>query len=269
MTQRPTVTVSTLQAKKQAQEKITMLTAYDASFAALMDKAGIDCILVGDSLGNVIHGAASTLGVSVDDVVYHCRCVASAINGPLLVADMPFMSYHDRSTTAHNAHRLIAEGGASMVKLEGGGEERADTIHHLCAQGMAVCGHLGLTPQWVHRFGGFKVQGRSEQAAQQIETEAHQLAAAGIQLLVLEGVPAPLAQRISELIDVPVIGIGAGVNVDGQVLVLHDMLGMNPRPARFVRDFLATGGSIEQAFVHYIEAVRDGSFPAAAETYQQ
>lgn len=261
------VTVSRLSAMKRAGEKITMLTAYDASFAACIEQAGIDCILVGDSLGNVIQGQTSTLPVSVDDVIYHSRCVARAIQRPLLIADMPFMSYYDLSSAATTAHRLMAEGGAGMVKLEGGGSERAAIITQLCAQGVAVCGHLGLTPQWVHRLGGYRVQGRGESAAQTMQSQALELQAAGIQLLVLEGVPAGLAASISEQLEIPVIGIGAGAQVDGQVLVLHDMLGLNPRPARFVRDFLQQGGSILGAVSAYAAAVREGSFPNADESY--
>lgn len=267
MNQRRKVTVSTLATMKASQQKITMLTAYDASFAAVMDAAGLDSILVGDSLGNVVQGHDTTLSVSVEDVIYHTQCVARAITHPLLIADMPFMSYHDLASASQTAHRLIAEGGASMVKLEGGGGQRNEIIAHLAAQGVAVCGHLGLTPQWVHRFGGFKVQGRDHEAAQIIEQHAAELEQAGIQLLVLEGIPNALAARITQQLTIPTIGIGAGAEVDGQVLVLHDMLGLNPQPPRFVRDFLQSSQNIQGAIEGYIEAVQTGHFPRLEESY--
>ncbi|MDE1885019.1 MAG: 3-methyl-2-oxobutanoate hydroxymethyltransferase [Xanthomonadaceae bacterium] len=264
---RPAITVPQLHAIKAKGEKIVMLTAYDASFAAQCDTAGVDAVLVGDSLGMVVQGHASTLPVSVDDMVYHTAAVARGVESALLIADMPFMSFRDADTALRNAGRLLAEGGAAMVKLEGAGYV-LDVIGALARHAMPVCAHLGLTPQSVHKLGGYRVQGKSRDAAAQLVADARAVADAGADLLVLECVPAALAKRITLEIPIPTVGIGAGADCDGQVLVLYDMLGITPgkRP-KFSKDFLAGRGSIGDAIRAYAEAVRNGSFPAAEHAF--
>ncbi len=255
------VTVPELRKFKERGEKIAMLTAYDAAFATLLDAQGVDALLVGDSLGMVVQGHASTLSVSVDDVVYHCAAVARGARRALLVADLPFLSYSDASRAVDAAHRLMAEGQARMVKLEGAGYV-VDVIRHLVERDVPVCAHLGLTPQSVHRLGGYRVQGKDAISADRLLADAQRVAEAGAELLVLECVPAALAQRISAALDIATIGIGAGSHCDGQVLVLHDMLGVTPgRRPKFVRDFLAGGDSVAAAVVEYVAAVKDGRFP--------
>lgn len=264
---RAAMTVPQLHAMKDRGEKIVMLTAYDASFAAQCDVAGVDALLVGDSLGMVVQGRDSTLPVSVDDMVYHTAAVARGVASALLIADMPFMSYCDVGTALRNAGRLLAEGGAAMVKLEGAGFA-LDAIHALAQHAIPVCAHLGLTPQSVHKFGGYRVQGKSRDAAARLEADARAVADAGANLLVLECVPATLASRITAQVPIPTIGIGAGADCDGQVLVLYDMLGITPgkRP-KFSKDFLAGRGSIGAAIRAYAQAVREGSFPAAEHAF--
>ena len=247
--------------------KISVLTSYDATTTRLMEQAGVEVLLVGDSLGMVVQGQESTLPVSVDDMVYHTRNVSRARQRALLVADMPFMSYATAEQAMSTAARLMKEGGAHMVKLEGGASQ-LDVIRHMTNQGIPVCGHLGLLPQSVHKLGGYRVQGRESDRAEAILADAHGLQEAGIDLLVLECVPSVLAQRITDEVDVPVIGIGAGADCDGQVLVVYDMLGMNPRPPRFVKDFLAEGGSIQGAFEAYVSQVREGLFPTAEQSFE-
>jgi 3-methyl-2-oxobutanoate hydroxymethyltransferase len=256
------MTVPELHARKARGEKIVMLTAYDASFAALADAAGVDVLLVGDSLGMVVQGHASTLPVSVDDMVYHTRCVARGIGNALLVADLPFMSYRDVPTATASAARLMAEGGATMIKLEGAGWA-CDVIRALTERDVPVCAHLGLTPQSVRKLGGYRVQGRDERAAEQLRADAQAVAEAGADLLVLECVPASLAATITRELAIPTIGIGAGADCDGQVLVLYDALGITPgkRP-KFSKDFLTGRESIPAALGAYVEAVRSGAFPA-------
>lgn len=254
------VTVPALAAMKAEGRAITMLTAYDASFARLIDVAGVDCVLVGDSLGNVIQGRDSTLAVTVDDMVYHTRAVRRGLDRALLVTDLPFMSYHDRAS-AMAAAAAVMRAGAQMVKLEGG-SAHADTVAALVANGVPVCAHLGLTPQHVHQLGGYRVQGREAGPAQRLKADALALAEAGAGMLVLECVPAPLAQEVSQSLDIPVIGIGAGRAVDGQVLVSYDMLGLSPgRAPRFVHDFLAGTGSVHEAIAAYVAAVQARRFP--------
>jgi 3-methyl-2-oxobutanoate hydroxymethyltransferase len=255
------ITIPELAAMKAREEKIVVLTAYDALFARVLDAAGIDVILVGDSLGMVIQGHSSTLPVSLDEMVYHTRCVARGVSRALLVADLPFMSYPNPERAADSAARLIREGGASMVKLEGG-RSRADIVRYLTAQGIPVCGHLGLLPQSVHQLGGYHVQAREDRAAQTLLEDALLLQDAGASLLVLECVPSPLGEEVSCALDIPVIGIGAGAGCDGQVLVLHDMLGLGfgKRP-RFVKDFLTEAADIPSAIRAYAAAVREGRFP--------
>jgi 3-methyl-2-oxobutanoate hydroxymethyltransferase len=251
------ITTSSLLAKKQAGEKITALTAYDASFAKLFDSKGVDIILIGDSLGMVLKGEPDTLAVTVEEIAYHTRAVASGVTSTFVIADMPFMSYGTEVDAMHNAARLMAA-GASMVKVEGG-EWLCSTIQKLTERGVPVCAHLGLTPQSVHVFGGFKVQGRQQR-----------LEAAGAQLLVLECIPQALAKRVSELLSIPVIGIGAGPDTDGQILVMHDMLGdsANYMP-KFSKNYLAQTGDLHTAVETYIEEVKQGVFPGPEHSFVQ
>jgi 3-methyl-2-oxobutanoate hydroxymethyltransferase len=264
---RSAISVPHLHAMKSKGDKIVALTAYDASFAALCDAAGVDVVLVGDSLGMVIQGHGSTLPVSVDDMVYHTTAVARGLSSALLIADLPFMSFCDTETALRSSGRLLAEGSAAMVKLEGA-DWVLDVIDALARHDIPVCAHLGLTPQSVHKLGGYRVQGKTRAAAEKLLSDANAVAQAGADLLVLECVPAALAKRISAEIPIPTIGIGAGVDCDGQVLVLYDMLGITPgkRP-RFSKDFLAGRGSVVAAISAYVDAVRSGAFPAAEHTF--
>lgn len=259
------LSVSDIQALKQAGEKIACLTAYDASFSALIDAVGIDIILVGDSAGMVMQGQASTVSVSMDDMVYHTRCVTRARKRAFVMADLPFMSYSTPQIAADNAARLLREAGAQMVKLEGA---RIEAVRFMVAQGIPVCGHLGLLPQSVLVEGGYKVQGRTPNDAAQILAQALALQEAGIGILVLECVPALLAKQISQQLDVPVIGIGAGVDCDGQVLVMQDMLNISLRKhPRFVKDFMQGAESIAAALRTYKMAVKQGEFPSQEHSY--
>jgi 3-methyl-2-oxobutanoate hydroxymethyltransferase len=262
-----TITVPELAALKSRGEKIVALTAYDALFAALLDVSGVDVILVGDSLGMVIQGHPTTLSTSMDDMVYHTRCVARGIQRALLLSDLPFMSYPTPERAAENAARLIREGYAHMVKLEGG-RNRVDAIRFLVGQGIPVCGHLGLMPQSIHQLGGYRVQGREGRAAQLLLEDALLLQEAGAGLLVLECIPADLGEEVSNALEIPVIGIGAGAGCDGQVLVLHDVLGLGQgkRP-RFVKDFMAEAGDIPSAIRAYVKAVRCGGFPGEEHSF--
>ena len=261
------ITVPRLHDMKARHEKIVVLTAYDASFAAQCDAAGIDVILVGDSLGMVVQGRSTTLPVTLDDIVYHTAAVSRGVATALLVADLPFMSYRDAPTALASAAKVMTEGGAAMVKLEGAGYV-LDAIHGLAARDIPVCAHLGLTPQSVHKLGGYRVQGKTKTAAERLVADAKAVADAGADLLVLECVPATLAKRITAEVSVPTIGIGAGSDCDGQVLVLYDMLGITPgkRP-RFSKDFLAGCDSIGAALKQYAHAVRNGEFPAAEHSF--
>lgn len=264
---RKTVTVPGLRAMKQAGEKIVTLTAYDASFAAQCEAAGVDVALVGDSLGNVVQGHASTLPVSIDDMVYHSAAVARGLSSTLLLTDMPFMSFRNVDVALQTAARLMAEGAATMVKLEGA-DYVLDIIDALVRRSVPVCAHLGLTPQSVHKFGGYRVQGRTKSAAMQLLADAKAVEQAGAELLVLECVPAELATQISEALSIPTIGIGAGPGCDGQVLVLYDMLGITPGKApKFTRNFLAGRESVVEAIRAYADAVRSGEFPSAEHCY--
>lgn len=263
-----TVTVATLAARKTVGPKIAALTAYDASIARAAERAGVDLLLVGDSLGMLVQGHKNTLPVSVDDIIYHAAAVARGARRALRVADMPFASCPDPQTAFAHAAQMIAHGGAAMVKVEGAGH-MLEVIAYLVERDIPVCAHLGLTPQSVHRLGGFKVQGREAEAAQRVIADAHAVVGAGASLLVLECVPAPLGEQITAQVSIPTIGIGAGPACDGQILVCYDMLGMSAtRRPRFVRDFLAGSESIEAAIGNYVAAVRDGSFPTAAESYE-
>ena len=261
------VTIQTLQERKANQEKFSCLTAYDATFASLLSARGIDLILVGDSLGMVLQGKESTVPVSMDDMVYHTECVARGKPQSLIMADMPFMSYATNETSMANAARLM-QAGAHMVTLEGT-DWMADTIHRLSERGIPVCAHLGLTPQFVNKLGGYRVQGRDSEAADRMVAHARMLVDAGADIVLLECVPSPLAERITREVSVPVIGIGAGPDTDGQVLVLHDMLGITQghRP-RFVKDFLADTGSVPAAIEAYDQAVKSGHFPTKEHSFR-
>ncbi|HHH38997.1 MAG TPA: 3-methyl-2-oxobutanoate hydroxymethyltransferase [Sedimenticola sp.] len=261
------VTVASLMQMKQRGEKIAVLTSYDAGFTARLEEAGVEVILVGDSLGMVIQGRESTLPVEVDEMVYHTRCVARARRAALLVSDMPFMSYSSPEQALATAGRLMKEGGAQMVKLEGG-RHQLETVRRLTGNGVPVCAHLGLLPQSVHRLGGYRVQGRDAESARAMGEDARALEQAGAQMLVLECVPVELARAITGAVSIPVIGIGAGPACDGQVLVLYDMLGITPGPLpRFNRNFLQQGRSITAALAAFVAAVKDGSFPATEHCY--
>lgn len=262
LTARAPITLPRLREMKSKGEKIVALTAYDASFAAQCDAAGVDIALVGDSLGMVVQGHASTLPVSVDAMVYHSAAVARGVRNALLIADLPFMSFRDAATALDASARLMAQGGAAMVKLEGAGYV-LDVIRALDEHDIPVCAHLGLTPQSVHKLGGYRVQGKSKSDAERLLADAQAVQQAGADLLVLECVPASLAQRITRELAIATIGIGAGADCDGQVLVLYDMLGITPgkRP-RFSKDFLAGRGSVAEAIAAYVRAVRAGEFPA-------
>jgi len=261
------VTLRALARMKSEGRKIAALTAYDASFAAQVDAAGVDLVLVGDTLGMVVQGHDTTVPVTVDAVAYHCRAVARGLQRPLLMADMPFQSYATRERAVDNACRLMQEGFAGMVKLEGGAFQ-AELVEYLTTRGIPVCGHIGLQPQSVHKLGGYPVQGRDSAAARSMLDDARALCEAGADLLLVEHVPAELAEQVTGAVTVPVIGIGAGPSVDGQILVLYDMLGISPgRPPRFVRDFMAEGGTIAEALQRYVTAVREGSFPAAEHSF--
>lgn len=260
------VTIATLRSMREQQQRIACLTAYDASFASVLDEAGVDVVLVGDSLGMVIHGGNTTTPVTVDDITYHTRFVARGLSRAFLMADMPFLSYATRERALDAAQRLMQEGGASMVKLEGG-REQAAVVEYLAARGVPVCAHLGLQPQLIHKMGRFRVQGREQAAAEAMRRDARLLEDAGADVLLLECIPASLGRSITEGAGVPVIGIGAGADVDGQILVLYDILGISPqsrgaRPPRFVRDFMQGAPDIPAAVKAYVEAVRDGSYPA-------
>jgi 3-methyl-2-oxobutanoate hydroxymethyltransferase len=263
------VTLSTIKEMKRRGEKITCLTAYDYSFASLLDRAGIDMVMVGDSLGMVMQGHDSTLPVSVADMVYHSRCVARGVSRALLIVDMPFMSYQQSPQHAiASAGRLMQKGGAQVVKLEGG-EPMAETVRFLVGRGIPVCSHLGLTPQSVHQLGGYRVQGRETTSAERIRHDARILQDAGASLLVLEAVPSELAKTITSDLEIPTIGIGAGKDCDGQVLVLQDMLGIYPRPSpKFSKNFMTGAASVEEAVKAYISAVKSGSFPRPEHSFQ-
>lgn len=265
---RSPMTVPMLQSMKDRGERIATLTAYDASFARAMDTAGIDAVLAGDSLGMVIQGRKTTVSVSIEDMIYHSRCVAEGLQTALLIADMPFQSYSCPEKALTNAARLLAEGQAGMVKLEGAGFV-LDVIRYLSVRDIPVCAHLGLTPQSVLKLGGFKVQGRDADEANAIIDQAKQVEQAGARLLVLECMPSSLAERITASLSIPTIGIGAGPNCDGQILVCYDALGVNSghRRPRFVKDFLKGNDSIEAAFKQYVSEVKNGTFPSEQHGY--
>jgi len=255
-------TLTALQKMARDGEKIAVLTCYDASFAALLEKAGVDMLLVGDSLGMVVQGEETTLPVSMDEMVYHTRCVARGAERAFIVADMPFGSYQQSPAQAlRNAAKLMAA-GAQMVKLEGGAV-MARTASFLVERGIPVFGHIGLTPQSVHQLGGYRVQGKGDAAAKKLREDALALQDAGAAMMLLEAIPATLGQQVTAELTIPTIGIGAGPDCSGQVLVLYDLLGIYPgKPPRFARNFLQGAGSIQAAVEQYVKAVKDGGFPA-------
>ncbi|WP_336367337.1 3-methyl-2-oxobutanoate hydroxymethyltransferase [Marinobacter sp. C2H3] len=261
------VTINTLREYKRNGEAFAALTSYDATFAQIVSEAGVDVILIGDSLGMVLQGNDSTLPVTMNELEYHTRCVARGNRGALVMADMPFMTYGTVEDALTNAARLM-RAGAHMVKIEGT-DWMADTIRALSDRGVPVCAHLGLTPQFVNKFGGYKVQGRDEHAAERMIEHACALEEAGADVILLECVPAPLAARITQAVKAPVIGIGAGSDTDGQVLVVHDMLGLTcGRKPRFVKNFLAETDSVQNAVAAYVKQVRDRTFPAEEHTFK-
>lgn len=261
-----TVTIAALAEMKRCRQRISMLTAYDAGFARLVERAGVECVLVGDSLGQVIQGRDSTIPVTLEHIAYHVECVARGLERALLLADLPFLRYADQRDAILSA-RCLMQAGAQMVKLEGG-RAMAPIVARLVELGVPVCGHLGLTPQSVHQLSGYRVQGRASEARARLVEDARALEQAGAAMLVLECVPDSLGEEVAAALAIPVIGIGAGAAVDGQVLVLHDLLGLAEGPTpRFVRDFCATSGSPLAAVSAYVAAVRDGSYPAESERY--
>lgn len=258
-------TIADLQKMKQKGQKIVSLTAYDATFSGLIDQAGVDMILVGDSLGMVIQGHSSTLPVSMLDMLYHTQLVNRSRKQAFLVADLPFMSSPTTLKAAENAACLIQQGGAQMVKLEG---TRIDAIEFMVQQGISVCAHLGLLPQSINQLGKYSVQGKEAAEAEQIFSDAIKVEQAGAQMLIVECIPATLAQAISEKLSIPVIGIGAGVHCDGQVLVVYDMLGVSlDKPPRFTKNYMQQADSIFQAFQLYITEVRESLFPTQTQSF--
>lgn len=261
------LTIKALQKLRDDRAKIAVLTCYDASFAAMLDAAGLDSLLVGDSLGMVLQGHDTTLPVTLAEMSYHTRCVARGSKRAFLITDMPFGSYQESPQQAFRSSAELMAAGAQMVKLEGG-VELAETVRFLTQRGVPVCGHLGLTPQSVHQFGGYRVQGKGEDAEQKLLGDALELEAAGAGLLVLEAIPAKLGEQVTQRLRIPTIGIGAGPGCSGQVLVLHDMLDVFPgKKARFVRNFMKGASSISDAAERYVRAVRDGSFPSEEHSF--
>jgi 3-methyl-2-oxobutanoate hydroxymethyltransferase len=259
---RPPVSLSTLHIMRDKGEKIASMTCYDASFAVLVDEADVDVVLVGDSLGMVIQGRDTTVPVTMDDMVYHCKAVARGLQRPLLMADLPFASYPSKTEALANAVRLMQEGGAEMVKLESGATQ-FEIVEFLAQHDIAVCAHLGLKPQSVHKTGGFRVQGRQSDAAERMVADAKSLQSAGADVILLECIPSALGERITRELEVPVIGIGAGPDTDGQILVLYDVLDITTgRKPRFVMNCMEGAGNNLEALKRYVRAVKDRSYPA-------
>lgn len=260
------VTQNTLQKMYQNGEKFTVLTCYDASFAKILEKAGIDILLVGDSLGNVLQGKETTLSVTLNDMKYHTRCVAQGVTNALIMTDMPFGTFQESPSLAFkNATKLMAA-GAHMVKIEGG-RMMAETVQFLTQRGIPVCAHIGLTPQSVYQLSGYKLQGKNDSEANLLLEDAIILEKAGANMVLMELVPAALAKKITQTLNIPTIGIGAGADCSAQVLVLHDMLGIYPTSARFNKNFLTDAHSVEDAIKRYIKAVKSGTFPATENQY--
>lgn len=261
------ITISTLHKMKATGDKIAMLTCYDATFATAMDAAGVDMLLIGDSLGMVVQGRSSTLPVSLDDMCYHTACVARGVKNAMIVADFPFGVAQQGKEEAYKAACRLMAAGAAMVKAEGG-EFMADTTAFLEQRGIPVCAHIGLTPQWVNSFGGYKVQGKDDAAAAQLIKDAQEHAAAGASVVLMECVPASLARQITQTVHCPTIGIGAGKDCDGQVLVMHDMLNVtDSKKARFVKNFMVGKDNIQAAFAAYVEEVKNKTFPAKEHSF--
>lgn len=260
------VTVETLKNMKSAGEKIACLTAYDASFARLEEDAGVDAILVGDSLGMVLHGEETTINVTLDDMVYHTRLVSKACDRTMVISDMPHNSYLDVNSAIDNAKRLINEANADMVKLEGG-EEIADIIKALKNENISVCGHLGLTPQSFQSSKDFKVQATTDETAEKLKQDALAIQQAGCDCMVFECIPADVAKEVTQALCIPTIGIGAGVDCDGQVLVVHDMLGITGKTFRFLKNFLEANDSIADSIKAYVNEVKNKSFPTAKHSF--
>ena len=261
------ITLTDLHKLKREDSKIAMLTAYDASFAALLENAGVDSILVGDSLGNVVQGHDTTLPVTLADMAYHVGCVARGAKRAFVIGDLPFGSYQESAEQAFRSAALLMAAGAHMVKIEGGAAF-APSTEFLVKRGIPVCGHLGLTPQAVHQLGGFRVQGKTVDSARQVLEDALALERAGAGMIVLEAIPAKLAAEVTASLAIPTIGIGAGRDCAGQVLVLYDLLGIFPgKKAKFVRNFMDGAGDIPQAVENYVRAVKDGSFPGPEHSF--
>lgn len=261
------VTIETLRKAKQAGQKIPCLTAYDAAFAKVLDGASVDVVLVGDSLGMVVQGRGSTIPVTMDELVYHSHMVSRGLSRAMLMVDMPFMSYHSPDIALSNAARLMKEGAAHILKLEWGALQLS-MVARLTECGIPVCAHLGLTPQSVHKMGGYRVQGRDDVTANKMLADAKALEQAGADILLLECVPATLAKQITDSVSVPVIGIGAGADVDGQILVLYDILGIAPgKRTRFSKDYMEHAGNIHTAIEHYVGDVIGGKFPTAEHSF--
>jgi len=264
---RKKITVRRLAEMKQTNEKIACLTAYDASFAQILENAGVDVVLVGDSLGMVIQGEETTIPVSVEDMLYHTQCVVRGLENALLITDMPFLSFTSVEEAVLNAGLFMKQGGAHMVKLEGG-VDQAETVSALNKNGIPVCAHLGLQPQYVHKIGGYRVQGRDDATAEKMLVDALILQDAGADLMLLECVPELLAAKITASLDIPVIGIGAGADCDGQILVLYDILdiSLGIRP-KFSKNFMTSSDGIGDAIRSYVSAVKQGEFPAAEHVF--
>jgi len=262
-----TTTLTILQNLAANNEKFAVLTCYDAIFAAISEDAGVDVLLVGDSLGNVLQGENTTLPVTLDHMIYHTRCVARGSRRAFIITDMPFGSYQSSPKQAYDNACKILSAGAHMVKIEGG-QIMADTVQFLAQRGIPVCAHIGLTPQSIHQLGGYKLQGNSEKSAKQLFDDAKILEKAGAGLLVIEVVPAKLAKKITQTISIPTIGIGAGIHCSAQVLVLHDILGLyQGKKPRFVKDFMADANTIQEAIASYVSAVKTGLFPNKQHEY--
>lgn len=259
------ITISTLNKMKANGEKFVCITAYDATFARIISEVGAETMLVGDSLGMVLQGHDSTIPVTIRDMAYHTQCVARGNTGSLVIADMPFMSYANPKDALPNATQLM-QAGAQMVKVEGG-TWLSETIHQLVERGIPVCAHLGLTPQSVNAFGGYRVQGKTPKEAKSILADAVEIQDAGASLLVLECIPAHLGTDISQKLDIPVIGIGAGAGTDAQVLVMHDLLGLSEHNPRFVKNFMEGKGSVREGLQAFVDAVRNGEYPQDEHTY--
>ncbi|TCV85877.1 3-methyl-2-oxobutanoate hydroxymethyltransferase [Sulfurirhabdus autotrophica] len=261
------ITLTTLKKMMSAGEKIAVLTCYDASFSSLLENAGVEVLLVGDSLGMVLQGHDSTLPVSMENIIYHTQCVARGANQAFIVADMPFGSYQESPAQAMRNAAFLMAAGAHMVKLEGG-QVMLETVAFLTSRGIPVCGHLGLLPQSVNQLGGYKVQGKDEAQSVRLKTDAAALEQAGASMIVLEAIPAVLAQQITETLQIPTIGIGAGADCSGQVLVLHDLLGVFPgKTPKFAKNFLQGSSSIQDAVERYVKAVKSADFPSVEHSF--